>query len=163
MFTVSASAGPQWTKENTGGSSASLSLYANIAAAYSGHFSHMSLSYTSGANAGYGVAGGAHSNSVSFAAGRTFAQVWNGGATSSFTQSSGLPGLGSASYSLHTYVEAGQISRAIVRSISVYASYTFEDQSNPGSAQTVDLFSGISQVVGFGFTYSPSAIHFGRQ
>jgi hypothetical protein len=138
-------------------------LFANVAANYAARLAHVSLSFTSGSNGGYGVGGGSKSTGLNFAVGRTFAEVWNCAATSAFTQSSSLAGLGGTPYSLHTFVEAGQISRAIVRSISAYASYTLEDQSSPGAAQTVDLFSGISQVVGFGITYSPSAIHLGRQ
>jgi hypothetical protein len=56
----------------------------------------------------------------------------------------------------------GQVSRAIARSLSCYASYTLEDQS-VSAISTVDVFSGKSQVVGFGITYSPSALHLGRK
>lgn len=163
MFTVTAEAGPEWTTINAAGDPSTLSLFANVVANYTGHVAHVSLAYTSGSNAGYGAIAGALSSSVNLAVDRTFARVWSCAATSAFTETSSLPEVGFAPYSLYTFIEAGQVSRAIMRSISVYASYTLEDQSNPNSNQTVDLFSGISQVVGFGLTYSPGAIHLGRQ
>jgi hypothetical protein len=69
---------------------------------------------------------------------------------------------GVPSYSSNTYVEGIQVSRAIARSLSAFASYTLEDQSF-SAASAIDLFSGLSQVVGLGITYSPSALHLGRQ
>jgi hypothetical protein len=56
-----------------------------------------------------------------------------------------------------------QTSRAIVRSLSAFASYTFEHQSSNQATTAVDVFTGSEQVVGFGLTYSPSSIHLGRQ
>jgi hypothetical protein len=37
-----------------------------------------------------------------------------------------------------------------------------QNQSNQGTAAAVDLFSGLSNVAGFGLTYSPTAIHLGH-
>jgi hypothetical protein len=64
--------------------------------------------------------------------------------------------------SFDTTVASAQVSRAIRRSLSAYASYSFEHQPT-GSATAVDVFSGIEQVVGFGVTFSPSSIHLGSQ
>jgi hypothetical protein len=157
---VSAAGGPQWTSV---GSYQSLSLFADVSAAYAGQFSHASLTYVRSANAGSGVAGGAISSGVSFAAGRTFARVWNCGFTSAYTQSSNLPLPGVASYSFRTTIAGVQVSRAIARSLSGYANYTLENQSNSGAGNAVDVFNGLSQFVGFGLTFSPSSLHFGRQ
>jgi hypothetical protein len=159
-LSVSAAGGPQWSSN---GLYQSVSLFADVSASYTGEFSHLSLTYVRSANAGFGVAGGAISNGVSFSAGRTFARVWNCGFTSAYTQSSNLPLPGVASYSFHTTVMGGQVSRAIARSLSGYASYTLENQSNSGANNPVDFFSGLSQIAGFGLTFSPSSIHFGRQ
>jgi len=159
-LSMSAAGGPQWSSN---GSFQSVSLFADVSASYAGEFSHLSLTYMRSANAGFGVAGGTISNGVSFSTGRTFARVWNCGFTAAYTQSSNLPLPGVASYSFHTTVMGGQVSRAIARSLSGYASYTLENQSNSGSGGTVDAFNGLSQIVGLGLTFSPSSIHFGRQ
>lgn len=156
-------AGPQWTSLNLAGRPASLSLYAQAAVNYAGRFSHASLSFTRSANGGYGVIAGAVSNSVVFAAGRTFARVWNGSVTAAYTQSSNLNGATGGTFAAHTVVGSGQISRALGRSFSAYASYTLERQTTSGQIAVADFYSGLTQVAGFGLTYSPAAIHLGHQ
>ncbi|MGA1981199.1 MAG: hypothetical protein ABSG84_01900 [Acidobacteriaceae bacterium] len=162
-FTVTASAGPQWTAISSNGNSEGLSVYAAASAAYHGHFSQASVSYSRGTNSGYGVVGGALSQGGGVSVGRTFARVWNCSASASYTHSSGLPGANVAPFTFDTAVASVQTSRAIVRSISAYASYTLEHQSSNQATTAVDVFSGLEQVVGFGVTYSPSSIHLGRQ
>jgi hypothetical protein len=65
-------------------------------------------------------------------------------------------------FSTNTYVEGIQVSRAIARSFSAFASYTLEDQSYSATS-AIDLYSGLSQVLGFGITFSPRALHLGQQ
>ena len=163
-FSVSVSAGPQWTSYDSAGSSQGLSLYASASATYQGHFSQATAYYMRGTNAGFGVVGGSLSQGGGVSVSRTFARVWNCSASASYTQSSGLPGANVAPFTFDTTVAGVQTSRAIVRSLSAYASYTFEHQSSNQAATTaVDVFTGSEQVVGFGLTYSPSSIHLGRQ
>jgi len=157
----SASAGPQWTGMGSNGSIAT-SLYASTSVSYTGEFSNASLAYTRSTNAGFGVTGGTLSDSVGFGASRTFDRVWNCALSSSYSQTSGLPTAGGA-YSFHTTVAGFQVSRALARSLSTYASYTLENQSNQSAAATIDVYSGLTQVVGFGLSYSPTPIHLGRQ
>jgi hypothetical protein len=159
---LSVSAGPQWTTLNSVGVGSALSLFADVAATYAGKSSSASLIFTRGTNNGYGATGGAVSNSAVFVASRPFAVVWQCSATSSYTRSSNLPVAGIPLFTIDTVVEGVQVSRAIARSLSGYASYTLEHQSSP-VGPTVDVFTGLSQVVGFGLTYSPSALHLGRQ
>jgi len=159
---LSASAGPQWNNTNTPGSTSAMSLFANLSASYSGKFSQATLAFTRSSNSGSGVVGGATSNSVSFSTSRIFDRVWFCALTSAYTQSSQVPSAGSLSFSFHTTVAGVQVSRAIVRNLSAYASYTLQNQSNQGTAAAVDLFSGLSNVAGFGLTYSPAAIHLGH-
>jgi hypothetical protein len=162
-LSVSLAGGPQWSAEDLSGSSQSVSLYANASAAYTGRFSHASLAYTRSTNSGYGVVGGALSDSVSFGASRTFSRVWTTSVSAAYARNTSLPSQTSASYAFNTTVGSVQVSRAIMRSLSAYASYTAENQSNTGSTAAVDVFSGFTQVVGFGITYSPASIHLGRQ
>jgi len=161
-LTVNAAAGPQWISLGSAGSGSAISLFADIAASYAGKSAVASLAFTRSSNSGYGVTGGAVSNSAIFNVSRTFAVVWRASATSSYVRSSNLPVPGVAPFNINTAVEAVQVSRAILRSLSAYGSYTLEHQSLP-SAPTADLFSGLSHVVSFGLTYSPSSLHLGRQ
>jgi hypothetical protein len=161
-LSASISAGPQWTSVGTPGSSPSLSLFVSALTSYSAKNYSTSLSFSRSTNSGFGVVGGAISNSVNLSVNHTFAVVWNTAATFSYAQSSSLPGPKVPSFSGNTYVAGGQVSRAIARSFSCYASYTLEEQSTT-TVSAVDLFTGTSQVVGFGITFSPSALHLGRQ
>ncbi len=160
-FNLNVSAGPQWTTLHSGGGAA-LSLFADVAGIYSGKASSASIIFTRGSNSGYGSTGGAISDSAGFTLSRKLAVVWQVAATSSYTHSSNLPVVNVPRFTIDTYVQAIQVSRAIARSLSGYASYTLQHQSFPASS-TVDVFSGLSQIVSFGLTYSPSALHLGRQ
>jgi hypothetical protein len=137
-------------------------LFVSASASYAAKNYSTSLAFSRSANGGFGAVSGAISNSATFSASRTFAVVWNTSGTVGYSQNSNLPGPNVARFSGSTYVVSGQVSRAIARSLSCFASYTLEEQSTSAAA-AVDLFSGTSQVVGFGITYSPSALHLGRQ
>jgi hypothetical protein len=162
-FGVSASAGPEWSSVNTPGSATSLSLFADVSANYAGQYSHASIAYLRSTNQGYGVIGGTFSDGVSGGVTRVFNRVWNCAATSAYSRATNLPSAGVGSVVFSTVTAGGQVSRALARSLSVYASYTLEHQTVSGSAVTVDVYSGLSQISGFGLTFSPSAMHLGRQ
>jgi hypothetical protein len=159
---MAVSAGPQWTTVDVAGNTTGLSLFASASASFAEQFSHATITYARGTNDGFGVLGGALSDSVSFTAGRVFNRVWNCTFTTSYARNTSLPAQDIAPYSLDTVVAGAQVSRALVRTLSAYASYTFERQSN-SSGVGLDVFNGLSQVVGFGLTYSPRPVHFGRQ
>ncbi len=157
-----AAAGPQWTSIDSPGESPFLSLFANLSTTFTGKFSQLSLAYTRSTNSGYGVVGGAIANSVTFTSSRTFNRVWMAALTSAYTQTQNLPAAGVPAFTFDTTVAGAQLSRAIARNLSAYVSYTLEDQSNQGATAAVDLFSGLSQIAGFGLTYSPSSFHLGH-
>jgi hypothetical protein len=160
---VTLNGGPQWSSEDSSGSPQSLSLYANVSGEYAGRFSSASLAYVRSTSGGYGVVGGSLSDSVSFGADRRFARVWSASLTAAYSRNSSLPSQSVTPYMFNTTVGSVQISRAIMRSLSAYASYTGESQSGTSSPVAVDVFNGVTQVLGFGLTYSPSSIHMGRQ
>ncbi len=159
---ISLSAGPQWIGIATPGNTPSLSLFANLSATYTGKFSNASLLYTRGANSGFGVVDGSISSSVTFSAARTFDRVWLCAVSAAYTQTTGLPSAISLPFSFHTTVAAAQVTRALTRSLSAFTSYTVQNQSNQGAQAAVDLFSGLTQVAGFGLTYSPTAVRIGH-
>lgn len=157
-----AAAGPQWTSIDAPGLTPALSLFADLSATYTGEFTHASVAYSRSSNSGFGVVGGAISNSVTFSTGRIFDRVWLVALTSAYTQTSDLPSAATLPFSFHTTVAGVQVSRALARTLSAYASYTLQKQSNQGAAAAADLFSGLSNVAGFGLTFSPSSIRLGH-
>jgi hypothetical protein len=160
-LSFSAAAGPQWTNIISSNSGSSLSVFADVSTAYAAKSTAISLAFTRSSNGGYGAVAGAVSDSVVFGANRKFAVVWNLAVSSAFAHTSNLS-TGAASYALNTDVEGIQVSRALMRNLSGYSSYTYEYQSNSG-VSGINLFSGTTQVLGFGLTYSPSSLHLGRQ
>ena len=160
-LSTSLAAGPQWTSIDSPGLTPALSLFANLSANYTGEFSHASVAYSRSTNSGFGVVGGAISNSVTFSTGRLYGRVWQVALTAAYTQTSNLPSAVTLPFTFHTTVAGVQVSRALARTLSAYASYTLQKQSNQGTATTVDLFSGLSNVAGFGLTFSPSAVRLG--
>jgi hypothetical protein len=124
-LSASISAGPQWTTIQTAANVTSTSIFVDGSASYAGKSATSMLTFVRSTNSGYGTLGGTLSNGVVFSANRAFGIVWNAAATASFTQSSSLPAPGIPSFSSDTYVEGVQISRALLRSLSGFASYTF--------------------------------------
>ena len=160
-LSTSLAAGPQWTSIDSPGLTPALSLFANLSATFTGKFSQATLAYSRSSNSGFGVVGGAISNSVTFSTGRTFDRVWMVALTAAYTQTSNLPLAATLPFTFHTTVAGVQVSRALARTLSAYASYTLQKQSNQGTGAAVDLFSGLSNVAGFGLTFSPSAVRLG--
>jgi len=158
----SASAGPQWTS-TASGNGTYLSLFADVSANYSAKSFDSSLGYVRSTNNGFGALSVSISDGLSFSASRRFAVVWNCALISAYTRTSTVVLGGVPPTTINTAVEGVQVSRAIARSLSGYASYSFEDQSSAGGGKTFNTFSGTSQVVGFGLTYAPTSLHLGRQ
>ena len=160
-LSLTASAGPQWTTSSSGNGTY-LSAFADASANYTARSFESSLAFVRSTNNGFGTVAASISDSVSFSANRKFAVVWNLSVSSAYAHTSTLALGNVPSSSINTAVEGIQLSRAIARNLSGYAAYSFEDQSISG-ARTFNTFSGISQLIAFGITYSPSSIRLGRQ
>jgi hypothetical protein len=154
-------AGPEWVKLNSSNSTG-LSAYADASLGYSTEFGHMNLAYVRNTNSGWGVVGGAQSDSVTFQASRMYSRVWEASANVGWSHTSGLPTPNALQYNFETEVAGVQMSRALARSLSGYASYTVENQSHTSANGTIDLFNGLNHVLGFGVTYSPLSMRFGH-
>jgi hypothetical protein len=165
QFILVLSAGPQETSTfNDPPDSFSTNVAANALLSYSGQYSNYSVSYSRGTNSGSGVVLGARSDSVRASASHRFAQVWNVSLSSAYTRSTTIVAPGApAAFIPQTLVDAAQVSRALGRSFSAFASYTVENQSTSGSTSAIDVFSGLSQVAAVGVTYSPASIHVGHR
>ena len=159
---LSIAAGPQWTQINLAQNSVTLNAYADASLTYTTEFVHLGASYVRSTNSGYGVVAGSLADSVSLSASRLVSRVWNATADVAWSHTSGLPTPGTTPYNFTTLIAGVQVSRALARSLSCYGSYTFETQSHASSANTVDLFNGNNNIIGFGITYSPVARRFAR-
>jgi len=155
-------AGPEWTKMSQGQASQSLNAYVDASGNYTTEFGHMSATYVRSTNSGFGVVGGSLSDSITFSASHLYGKVWNTATTVAWTHTSSLPTPNATPYNFKTLVAGFQVSRALARSLSAFASYTVEDQTNASTFGTVNLFDGINNVVGFGITYSPVSRRFTR-
>jgi len=161
-FEITAAAGPQWTTIELGTPSTSINVFANVSAVYQGEYTKTSLGYVRTANSGYGVLGGALSDSVTYSASRVLRRVWAASLNASYGQSTSLPSSFLPSYSFRTAVVGGQVAHALPHSLSAYASYSLQSQRDHGALLTVlNAFSGHYQTLGFGITYAPLAKHLG--
>jgi hypothetical protein len=161
-FSLNLAAGPEWTKINLAQYSTSLNVYADAGLNYAGELARMGLSYIRSTNNGYGVTGGSLSDAVTFTVSRTYGRVWNTSANVAWTSTSSLPTPNVTPYDFKTLVAGFQVSRALARNLSAFASYTIEDQSHQSKLGTVDLFDGTNSILGLGVTYSPASRRFGR-
>jgi hypothetical protein len=163
-LSMSISAGPQWSLVDYAGSKQQLSTFISASVGYSGRFSHGSAAFVRDTNSGFGVIGGALSTSAIASADHTFARVWNCAFSLGYTQTQSLPAPSVVPYTFHTTFVGIQTSRALIRSLSAYASYALQNQTQQGSpGTTVNAFDGLSNVVGFGLTYAPASFHFGSR
>ncbi len=153
--------GPQWSS-----SSAFSSTYLNGSAAlsltYVGERGNAQLAYTRGTNTGSGVVAGAIQDTVGFNATHRFMRTVSGSTTVSYSRSSSLPNVLFAPFSFDTELASVQVTKGLGRNLSVYGSYTLENQSTQNSGLTPLIFNGRSQILGFGVTYSPDSLRIRR-
>ena len=162
-FLLNAAGGPQWTTIELGTNSTSLDVFVNVGATYKGERTASTLTFVRSTNAGYGVIGGARSDSVSYMGTRKFGGgLWAGSLDASYSDTKSLATSLLPSYQFHTGVVGVQVTRALPHSLSAFASYSLQSQSNHGAFLTLlDAFSGRYQSLAFGITYSPMPIHLG--
>lgn len=165
-------AGPEWTstQQTTGPNLAvvpgspmvtSVNAYVLGALNYAMERSAYTVGYSRSTNSGFGVTVGGRTDSIRATATTTRARYWNLAANAAYSRTVSLGNVAVQNFSPKTFVVSGQVSRALLRSLSAYASYTLEKQSGVGTGTIFDVFVGSIQVVGMGITYSPPAIRFG--
>lgn len=159
-FNTDVSVGPQRT---TGNFDPIYNLTANASMAYTGNGYGMTAAYVQTTNTGAGTTTGAKSNAATAGFNRNLGPVWNLAATFAYTRTTGLPIPGSSNFSSKTFIGGGQMSRQLNRSLSMYASYTAERQLLGNFVSQTNAFSGFTQIIGFGVTYAPRSVKFGRE
>jgi hypothetical protein len=160
-LSVSLSGGPQWTTIQTATNVTSTSVFVDASGIYDGKFTNFGLTFVRSTNNGYGTLGGGLSNGVTFSASHRFGIVWNVAASANFSQTSSLAAVGIPEFTAETNVDGVQMSRALRRNLSGYASYTYQRQNTSGLG-AISTYSGTSQIIGIGITYSPDAIRLGH-
>jgi hypothetical protein len=162
QLTVSASAGPQRTSSSNSALPKGLGVSVDASLIYTSENSATSLTFARGVRTGSGVVEGGVTDTTHFIYSRTVGRSASVSATASYAQQDSTPALTVVPFSTRTVLGSLQGSRAVGRYLSGYISYTLLDQSLHGSATASNGFSGISQIVAIGITYSPRPIHFGQ-
>ena len=164
-LSLSLSAGPQINSAYTAVTSfgnirvpGSLNASVNAGLSYTRKFTSASLGYSRGINAGSGVQPGARSDSVSGSLQHTIGRDWSLGFTGAFTQTTGLALTGTT----NSVFGGTQLSRRFLKSFSAYVGYTGIHQSIPAQLAGQSAFSGFSQAVSAGITFSPRAARLGQ-
>jgi hypothetical protein len=161
-LTLSAAAGPQWTIIQFANNSTSLNVFVDTSVSYQSERSRSAVAYVRTTNAGYGVIGGGLSNAVSYMGSKQLGTMWAGSLTASYTDTKSFASPLFPAYEFHTGTVGVQVSRALPHSLSAFATYSLQSQSNHGPFLTLlNAFSGHYQTLGLGITYAPRAIQFG--
>lgn len=174
-LSMSASAGPEWISSSDSALLPSrVTTSGNFSLSYMGEFTNASVSYARGVNGGSGVQPGALSNTVGVVLSRSYGRDWMGSLTGNYTHSSGLLltdavagqaesalGLGYAGGTVNLVYGGAQVSRRLGRSLSAYLSYNLQHQSVTNSLAQQNAYSGFTQTVGIGITFSPRSTRLG--
>jgi hypothetical protein len=160
-------AGPERISSSTlTGKGPSYTYSAKAHLAYIGSLEHgvtYTLNFIRSTNSGSGITFGAQSNTVTGSAGRRFTRSLEGNIEAHYAKSSGLQLNTGTPLTTESVIVSAQANRAVSRTLSIYASYSVQHQIYSGTYQGIRPLDGISQILGFGLTYSPTQIHVGRQ
>jgi len=165
---VAVSAGPELVSSSDSAViPTTLSLEATASLSYTRRYTYASVAYSRGVNGGSGVIPGAFSDSVSGSVGRTYGRDWVIALTAAYVRTSGLTQLaGEPSQPVNAVFDTtyggGQVTRRITSSLSGFASYTVQDQSFNNAVAALNAFSGTSQTLGVGITFSPRSTRLGQ-
>ena len=157
---LSVGVGPQWVSPGDGRvvNSGSVNVSANAALSYAAQSYSAALSYSRSVNNGDGVVVGTRNDVLALSAQRRFGRIYQGSALVGYNHSSQLANTLLPTFNSNAVVAGGQFSAQIARPISVFASYTLQRQLFDGTSPSFNAFSGLSQFVTFGVTYSPKAL-----
>ena len=160
---TSASAGPQWIMASSIAgipSSTELSLSAN--GSYTARSTTATVSYTQGATGGAGVPAevGARNQDVNAVVAQQLGRNMNVSATGAYLRTRGLQQVNGASGVVTDSVYGGvSAARRLGRYWNLFVNYTATHQLS-SAALPANVINGLSQVIGFGISYSPRELHF---
>ncbi len=159
---VSLSAGPERITSNSPLIPTSDTYVANATLSYLAKASSISLGYARSTNSGSGVVAGANTDDVNLSYARLLGRSWHASANFGYVRTQSLA-VADNSFDSNAVIGAVQVNRSLGRDFSLYASYTAERQNSSGNAVDSPLvFSGFTQIIGAGLTYSPRSIRVGH-
>jgi hypothetical protein len=163
------SAGPEWIDGSDSTLIPSRLIFsANVGLTYVHKYVSGSINYSRGVNGGSGVQPGAVTDTVMAVASRPLGRDWSASFNVNYTRSIGVITATNGgtnvfgSGGLTTIYGGAQISRALGKNFSTYASYTAQAQSVSNSFAGQNAFDGIGQTLGVGITFAPRATHLGQ-
>jgi hypothetical protein len=162
-LSASVSAGPAWIGGSTLQSSVIFSGTASLT--YLRKNGNFSLGYSHGVNGGSGVQPGSVSDNLYLTASRSLSQNWLGSASTGYSHTDGLQLTQAVNYptgSISTFYGGLQVTRALGRRLSAYASYTAQQQSISQSLVGQNAFNGVGQTFGIGISYTPQSTRLGQ-
>lgn len=163
LISTSVGLGPERTHgEGFGTFPSRLNLSANASATYAGRQFGASLTYSRGTNGGGGVLAGAFSDRVTLGATRPLGRDWSVGVDGSYSRSVALFTVADLQTRAQSIYGGVQMSRRLTETLSCYLSDTVIDQSLYAPLGAINAFSGVSNTVGFGITFSPRPLHRAR-
>ena len=160
---ISVSAGPQFITSNSALIPSRLSFIANTGISYGSRDSGVSAGYSRSTGSGSGVVAGAITDSLQGSYQRRFGPSLDASASLAYIRTQSLSQTPGLAFKSNAIVGGLQANRAIVRNVSAYASYTLERQNYNGSTAGNFTFNGLTQILGFGVTYSPESLHVGHR
>ena len=159
---LSLSAGPQYITSNSAFIPARLSFVANTGITYGTRDSSLSAGYNRSTGSGSGVVAGAITDAVQGSAQRRFGPSLHASVSVGYLRTRSLSDTPGLNFASNAIVGGFQANRAIIRYVSAYASYTLERQTYSGYTAANFTFNGLTQILGFGITYSPESFRVGH-
>lgn len=171
-LSLEVSAGPQWvTSSDKALIPNSLSAAASVGLGYAHGLTNAELGYTRGVNGGSGVQLGGLSDTATAGVSHAYGREWLVAVTGSYShtealaKSNVLPPAGLTipfGGTFSTVFGGVQVTHRISRSLSMYGSYTGQNQSYDSKFNGVNAFNGTSHTFGIGITYAPHALRLGQ-
>jgi hypothetical protein len=152
-----ASIGPQWISSSNNALLPSSTNYV-ASATVSDHFKIgiANFSYNHGFMGGAGYYQGAESDTLEADFSRNFGRKLTVGVTGSFFRTSSMNASGAVDATFGT----AQATRKMGRYFSVFANYTYMNQSSNFANAALNVLNSETQLIGFGISYSPRDIRF---
>jgi hypothetical protein len=168
-FSMSVSAGPQWTSSsNSTLIPSTLNAAASAGLSYQHRFTTASVNYSHGVNGGSGVLPGALSDSVFATVAHTYGRNWVASLNAAYTRSAGLTELsnGTTLVPVHSVFDTvfggAQLTRRINTHFSGYVSYEAQNQSENNVFAGQNALNGTSQTFAIGITFTPRSTRLGQ-
>lgn len=157
--------GPLFTRSTIiGAMNSSVSFGGSANVDYIAELWSASILFNRGVRSGSGVVAGAVSDDVAAHYMRKLSRLSSVDSVVSYTRNNSIAVLGLTPFSISTVVASVQGTRAFARYFSAYADYSIQKQLTNGfNTTSSNAFSGLSQTVGVGITYSPNLIHLGHK